>query len=192
MPKRGLNVNACEIFRFYKLHASRNIVEPVSFIVPRKSTLFQADLYPDTLSTKPASNVREWFLMGSNVKPILQSMFSGEPESLMNKSFTSTNNTLTRKVDHENRKEVQITEVKSKNIVDNNISKKFAFLAQETNPDYRSNKDEKTNTNQSTKFQQLQSNFGHQHITTKEILNGSKNLEENISLVHAENMVSTD
>lgn len=32
MPKRGLNVPACEIFRFYKLHATGNVVEPISFI----------------------------------------------------------------------------------------------------------------------------------------------------------------
>lgn len=32
MPKRGLNVSACEIFRFYKLHATGNVVEPISFI----------------------------------------------------------------------------------------------------------------------------------------------------------------
>lgn len=42
MPKRGLNVQQCEIFRFFKLHAAGNICEPISMIVPRKSTLFQS------------------------------------------------------------------------------------------------------------------------------------------------------
>lgn len=34
MPKRGLNVNDCEIARAYKV--SNGIVEPISFTVPRK------------------------------------------------------------------------------------------------------------------------------------------------------------
>jgi hypothetical protein len=36
MPKRGLEVRQCEIFRFYKLHATKGLCEPVSMIVPRK------------------------------------------------------------------------------------------------------------------------------------------------------------
>lgn len=48
MPKRGLDVTKCEIFRFYKLHAMKSCVEPISMIVPRKSNLFQPDIYPDT------------------------------------------------------------------------------------------------------------------------------------------------
>lgn len=36
MPKRGVNVQACEIWRFYKVHNTQALVEPLSFIVPRK------------------------------------------------------------------------------------------------------------------------------------------------------------
>ena len=36
MPKRGLDVTKNEIFRFYKLHATGGICEPISMIVPRK------------------------------------------------------------------------------------------------------------------------------------------------------------
>lgn len=36
MPKRGLDVNACEVFRFYRLIAIKDLVEPLSMIVPRK------------------------------------------------------------------------------------------------------------------------------------------------------------
>lgn len=204
MPKRGLNVSICEIFRFFKLHGSGNIVEPISFIVPRKSTLFQADLYPDTLSTKPAMTIHEWFVLGSNVKPILMSMATGESvsvEAIMKRSFTSTQNTLTKKDDQEkqNRKQIENLELKVHKTVDNNISKKFAFLAQETTPDYRpsnerfTNKNEKTNTNQSTKFHQLQSIFGQQQSqspTNNGHLTKNIMLEENISMVHAENEVS--
>lgn len=36
MPKRGLDVAACEIFRFYKLIPTKSLIEPVSMIVPRR------------------------------------------------------------------------------------------------------------------------------------------------------------
>lgn len=36
MPKRGLDVSSCEIFRFYKLITTRSLIEPVSMIVPRR------------------------------------------------------------------------------------------------------------------------------------------------------------
>lgn len=36
MPKRGINPTVCEIFRFYKMHTTQSLVEPISFIVPRK------------------------------------------------------------------------------------------------------------------------------------------------------------
>lgn len=36
MPKRGLDVNTCEVFRFYRLIAIKDLVEPLSMIVPRK------------------------------------------------------------------------------------------------------------------------------------------------------------
>ena len=36
MPKRGVDTSKCEIARFYKLHTSKDLCEPVSMIVPRK------------------------------------------------------------------------------------------------------------------------------------------------------------
>jgi hypothetical protein len=36
MPKRGCDATQCEIFRFYKLHATKGMCEPISMIVPRK------------------------------------------------------------------------------------------------------------------------------------------------------------
>ena len=35
MPKHALNVNNCEVARFFKVHA-KGLVEPISFMVPRK------------------------------------------------------------------------------------------------------------------------------------------------------------
>jgi coronin-2 len=36
MPKRAVNVRDCEIYRFYKVHSTLALIEPLSFIVPRK------------------------------------------------------------------------------------------------------------------------------------------------------------
>ena len=35
MPKHTLNVNNCEVAKFFKVHA-KGLVEPISFMVPRK------------------------------------------------------------------------------------------------------------------------------------------------------------
>ncbi|ESN94102.1 hypothetical protein HELRODRAFT_115173 [Helobdella robusta] len=69
MPKRGLNVNSCEIARFYKLHA-KGLCEIIPMTVPRKSELFQDDLYPDTLGDIPALTADQW-LAGKDAEPIL-------------------------------------------------------------------------------------------------------------------------
>ena len=67
VPKRGLNVNACETARFLKTSAN-NTIEPLSFIVPRKSEAFQDDIFPDTLGTEPSITTNEW-LNGSDRSP---------------------------------------------------------------------------------------------------------------------------
>lgn len=36
MPKRGLDVSSCEVFRFYKLVTIKSLIEPLSMIVPRR------------------------------------------------------------------------------------------------------------------------------------------------------------
>ena len=73
LPKRGLDVRQCEVFRFYKLHAVRGLVEPLSMIVPRKSEQFQEDLYPDTPAPTPSLTAEEW-IKGKNASPIVISM----------------------------------------------------------------------------------------------------------------------
>lgn len=67
MPKRGCDVNKNEVVRFFKLHATK--VEPISFTVPRKSELFQPDIYPSTNSNEPSLSCESW-LEGNNADPI--------------------------------------------------------------------------------------------------------------------------
>uniref|UniRef100_A0A3B3XG34 Coronin n=1 Tax=Poecilia mexicana TaxID=48701 RepID=A0A3B3XG34_9TELE len=63
MPKRGLDVRACEIFRFYRLIAVKDLVEPLSMVIPRKqSEVFQEDLYPMTAGNQAALTAQEWLL----------------------------------------------------------------------------------------------------------------------------------
>ncbi|KAL5110343.1 Coronin-1B [Taenia crassiceps] len=68
MPKLGLNVATCEIARMYKLH-NKNWCEVISFTVPRKSGLFQEDLYPDTVAPIAALSCNAWF-WGQDADPI--------------------------------------------------------------------------------------------------------------------------
>ncbi|XP_042297991.1 coronin-1C isoform X1 [Sceloporus undulatus] len=74
MPKRGLDVNKCEIARFFKLHERK--CEPIIMTVPRKSDLFQDDLYPDTAGPEASLEAEEWF-EGKNADPILISLKHG-------------------------------------------------------------------------------------------------------------------
>ncbi|XP_053558117.1 coronin-1C [Bombina bombina] len=74
MPKRGLDVNKCEIARFYKLHERK--CEPIIMTVPRKSDLFQDDLYPDTAGPDAPIEAEDWF-DGKNADPVLISLKDG-------------------------------------------------------------------------------------------------------------------
>ncbi|XP_045173053.1 coronin-6-like isoform X2 [Mercenaria mercenaria] len=69
MPKRGLNVCSCEITRFYKL-LNNGLCEVLPMVVPRKSDLFQDDLYPDTPSDEPACTADQ-FMEGCDSTPVL-------------------------------------------------------------------------------------------------------------------------
>ncbi|KAM7102097.1 coronin-2B isoform 2-T2 [Ciconia maguari] len=76
MPKHGLDVSACEVFRFYKLVTLKGLIEPISMIVPRRSETYQEDIYPMTPGTEPALTPDEW-LSGMNRDPILMSLKEG-------------------------------------------------------------------------------------------------------------------
>ncbi|ELU35501.1 hypothetical protein AG1IA_10469 [Rhizoctonia solani AG-1 IA] len=44
LPRRALSVSDCEIMRVYKVYGST--IEPIGFVVPRKSDQFQSDIFP--------------------------------------------------------------------------------------------------------------------------------------------------
>ena len=72
MPKRGCDLNKCEVTKFFKLHP-KGFVEVISFTVPRKSTLFQDDIFPDTKDFVPVITAEEW-IAGENRNPKMMSL----------------------------------------------------------------------------------------------------------------------
>lgn len=72
MPKRGCDVTTCEIAKFYRLN-NNGLCQVISMTVPRKSDLFQEDLYPDTLAEDAAIMAEEW-ITGTNADPITFSL----------------------------------------------------------------------------------------------------------------------
>lgn len=55
-------------------------IEPISFIVPRRAEVFQGDIYPPVVGTKPAMSAAEWFegAEGLPAKIDLESVYEGE------------------------------------------------------------------------------------------------------------------
>ncbi|CAH0549464.1 unnamed protein product [Brassicogethes aeneus] len=94
MPKRGCDVNSCEISRFYRLNNS-GLCQAITMTVPRKAELFQQDLYPDTIGDTAALSADEW-IGGKDAEPILISLKDGykPPESKAAMNVTRRTNVL--------------------------------------------------------------------------------------------------
>jgi coronin-1B/1C/6 len=71
LPKLTCDTTRTEVARFLKL--TNDSVEPLSFIIPRKSEQFQEDVYPDAYAGLPALSADEFF-SGLNATPRLTSM----------------------------------------------------------------------------------------------------------------------
>ena len=92
VPKRGLDVMRCETARCLKLvsQAGKGSVEPLSFIVPRKSDAFQDDIFPDAFCGAPSMTADEWWA-GANAPPRtapLDPAKAGNGASTVAKTFT--------------------------------------------------------------------------------------------------------
>jgi len=74
MPKRGCDVNTNEIVRLYK--QTGTLLQPLSFKVPRKSDLFQDDIFPPCRSDDPALSHTQWFA-GENSNPKTKTLEGG-------------------------------------------------------------------------------------------------------------------
>jgi len=60
LPKRCLDLKSCEVMRCLKIH-NNNLIEPISFVVPRKMETFQEDIYPDMLAGTASQTADEWW-----------------------------------------------------------------------------------------------------------------------------------
>ncbi|KAI8058139.1 hypothetical protein BDF22DRAFT_615648 [Syncephalis plumigaleata] len=74
MPKYALNAHDCEVARAFKV--TSNLIEPISFVVPRRSDTFQADIFPPTAGQQPAQSADDYF-NGQNANPILFDLETG-------------------------------------------------------------------------------------------------------------------
>jgi len=73
-PKTACDIASCEVVSMVK--ACKTWLEPIHFCVPRKSELFQDDIFPDTAGPDPAMNASEW-LGGANKNPKKVSLEGG-------------------------------------------------------------------------------------------------------------------
>jgi hypothetical protein len=74
LPKRAVNISENEIVKMLKVGVK--LVEPISFQVPRKSDMFQDDIFPDCFSGEPSLTAEEWF-SGKNAEPKTRSLAPG-------------------------------------------------------------------------------------------------------------------
>jgi len=117
LPRRSCDVNVNEIIRIYKV--TKNKVVPLQFQVPRKSDLFQEDLFPDCRGDEPALTKEQWF-GGENSTPKLKSLAGGfQAKSSAAPSFKKVD-------DHE--KELTPHELKKANEA---LEKRVAYLEAE-------------------------------------------------------------
>ncbi|XP_036218930.1 coronin-1C-A isoform X2 [Bactrocera oleae] len=86
MPKRGCDVTSCEIAKFYRLN-NNGLCQVISMTVPRKSDLFQEDLYPDTLAEDAAQTAEEW-IAGNDAEPLTFSLKGGYVSQSASKSLS--------------------------------------------------------------------------------------------------------
>jgi len=87
LPKRACDTTKCEIAHCLRL--MKDSIIPISFQVPRKSDLFQKDLFPDAYAGVPSMEAKE-YLGGENRPAKLKSMKPGTAtETVVVKSFSA-------------------------------------------------------------------------------------------------------
>jgi coronin-1B/1C/6 len=115
-PKKSLDLMSCEIARMLKVTGTA--VEPISFFVPRKSDIFQDDLYPPTFSGEPTMDSKKWF---GGAK--------GEPKSMtLSPGFVAPKATESNFTSAEPKKERSVKELTEEN---EKQAKRIAFLEAE-------------------------------------------------------------
>lgn len=73
IPKLACDTSICEIA--VALRLMKDMVQPVSFQVPRKSDMFQADIYPDTYAGVPALSEDQYLGGADKDPPVVRLLF---------------------------------------------------------------------------------------------------------------------
>ena len=94
MPKRVVDLMSCEMMRGVRLTGSA--VEYVSFKVPRKSGLFQADLFPPCRGPEPSMKFEDYFA-GTDKEPVRIEL---KPEMSHDVVSTKKKQTFLAKIGH--------------------------------------------------------------------------------------------
>jgi coronin-1B/1C/6 len=78
MPRRGLDVHENEVMRAFKT-VNDTYIEPISFVVPRRAEVFQADIFPPAIGTRPGVTAKEWLAGETRVpaKIDLEAVYEG-------------------------------------------------------------------------------------------------------------------
>ncbi|KAI9813935.1 MAG: Coronin-like protein crn1 [Thelocarpon impressellum] len=92
LPKRGVNTHENEVMRAFKT-VNDSYIEPISFIVPRRAEVFQGDIYPPAVGSKPAVSATEWFNGKDGVPPKidLESIYDGNEPAVVPAEFRPAN-----------------------------------------------------------------------------------------------------
>lgn len=115
-PKKSLDLMSCEIARMLKVTGTA--IEPISFFVPRKSDIFQDDLYPPTFSGEPTLSSKQWF---SGTK--------GEPKTMtLSPGFVAPKQAESNFTHAEPKKERSVKDLQEEN---EKQAKRIAFLEAE-------------------------------------------------------------
>jgi len=114
--RRACNVSVNEIIRLYQVTGTQ--LRPLSFQVPRKSDLFQDDLFPDCRGDEPNLALPQW-IAGENATPKLVNLEHGfAPSEKKDKAIS--------KVEEEK----ELTPVESKHKVEE-LTRRVAYLEAE-------------------------------------------------------------
>lgn len=119
-PKTACDIASCEVASFLKV--TNNMIEPIHFTVPRKSEMFQDDIFPNTAGPEPALTSDAWF-GGANADPKLISLETGFVAKPKGAEFKPT---VVKEVKEEKPK----TELEWKKEVES-LNKRIAFLEAE-------------------------------------------------------------
>jgi len=106
-PKTAVDVSSCEIATILKV--TNDVVEPIHFNVPRKSDMFQDDIYPPTVGPEPVLTAAEW-IAGQTKEPhfiSLEGGFVAKPASEFAPSEIKKEEVEKPKTDAEWRSEVE-------------------------------------------------------------------------------------